>query len=85
MSKKEVSDLYQRTKKGIETTRLARKQIGQIPVINFPGASTQTPQGRLPPATQEWGIYPNLAMLNISLYDASIGELDPPVIKYLLY
>lgn len=77
--------IYISEQKNIETTGSAGKQIGQIPGINFPCASTQTPQGRLPPATQEWGIYPNLAMLNISLYDASIGELDPPVIKYLLY
>lgn len=30
-SEKEVSDLHQRTKEGIETARLAGKQIGQIP------------------------------------------------------
>ena len=42
--------------------------------INFPGASTQTPQGCLPPASQERGIRPNLATLGASLRDASIGE-----------
>ena len=46
----------------------------KINKINFPGASTQTPQGRLPPASQERGIRPNLAALGISLHDASIGE-----------
>lgn len=50
--------IYISEQKNIETTGSAGKQIGQIPGINFPGASTQTPQGRLPPATQEWGIYP---------------------------
>ena len=48
--------------------------IGEFLGINFPGASTQTPQGRLPPASQERGIRPNLALLGISLNDASIGE-----------
>ncbi len=48
-------------------------QINEI-IINFPGASTQTPQGCLPPASQERGIRPNLATLGASLRDASIGE-----------
>ena len=34
-------------------------------VINFPGASTQTPQGCLPPASQERGISPNLTLFGI--------------------
>ena len=42
-------------------------------LINFPDASTQTPQGRLPPASQEQGISPNLATLGASLY-APRGE-----------
>lgn len=42
--------------------------------INFPGASTQTPQGRLPPASQERGISPNLATLGASLYAPRGGE-----------
>lgn len=53
--------------------------------INFLGASTQTPQVRLPPAAQERGIGPNLATFGISLYDASIEELDPLVIKYFSF
>ena len=47
---------------------------GMYILINFPGASTQTPQGCLPPASQERGIRPNLATLGASLRDASIGE-----------
>ena len=43
-------------------------------LINFPGASTQTPQGRLPPASQERGISPNLATLGASLYAPRGGE-----------
>lgn len=42
--------------------------------INFPGASTQTPQGCLPPASQERGIRPNLATLGASLYAPRGGE-----------
>lgn len=59
--------------------------------INFPGASTQTPQGCLPPASQERGIRPNLATLGASLRDASIGECTlndsnlPPPTYALLY
>lgn len=34
-SEKEVSDLHQRTKEGIETARLAGKQIGQIPGVKL--------------------------------------------------
>lgn len=45
-----------------------------MPTINFSGTSTQMSQGHLPPATQE---------RSISLYNASIGELDPPMIKFL--
>ena len=54
--------------------RMAVKSMGkakntdQILSINFPGASTQTPQWRLPPAPQERGISPNLATLGASLY-----------------
>jgi len=57
--------------------------MGKQNIINFPGASTQTPQGYLSPATQDRRICPNLATLGISLYNASIGELNPPVIKSL--
>lgn len=42
--------------------------------INFHGVSTQTPQGRLPPALQEWGIRPNLVPLGIRLYATSSRE-----------
>lgn len=51
--------------------RHTKKQAGRI---NFPGASTQTPQGRLPPASQERGISPNLATLGASLYAPRGGE-----------
>ena len=51
--------------------------------INFPGASTQTPQGRLPPASQERGISPNLATLGISLHDAEHRGMYPPMIQTL--
>lgn len=34
-SEKEVSDLHQRTKEGIETARLAGKQIGQVPGVKL--------------------------------------------------
>lgn len=43
-------------------------------LINFPGASTQTPQGRLPSASQERGIRTNLASLGINLNAANSGE-----------
>jgi len=49
--------------------------------INFLGASTQTPQGRLPPASQERGAHSNLATLGISLCDASIREYTLPGFK----
>lgn len=54
--------------------RLAISQSCPIKYINFPGASTQTPQGRLPPASQERGISPNLATLGASLYAPRGGE-----------
>ncbi len=49
--------------------------------INFPGASTQTPQGCLPPASQERGIRPNLATLGASLRDAEHRGMYPPMIQ----
>lgn len=43
-------------------------------LISFPSASTQTPQGCLPPASQERGISPNLTSFGISLYAPRGGE-----------
>ena len=58
-------------------------QIGALIIkeINFPGASTQTPQGCLPPASQERGIRPNLATLGASLRDAEHRGMYPPMIQ----
>lgn len=45
-----------------------KEEMGTI-TINFPGASTQMPQGHLPPATQERGIRPNLTTFGTIVND----------------
>ena len=58
----------------LQISEIVKKTEEMFDLINFPGASTQTPQGRLPPASQERGISPNLATLGASLYAPRGGE-----------
>ena len=57
--------------------KISKNEVIKLQEINFPGASTQMPQGHLPPATQERGIRPNLTTFGTSLHDAEHRGIKP--------
>lgn len=70
-----------RKSKGLSTVNIepyfAENSILNSLKINFPGASTQMPQGHLLPAMQERGIRPNLTTFGTSLHDAEHRGIKP--------